>query len=961
MSPNVTVTRSEICGPDAERERERLAKILDEYLLGLERGEPVDPSELLARHPEMAERLRGYLSGLALFHQAASPSWPAAISGGPDLGAVLGDFRLLREIGRGGMGVVYEAVQISLGRRVAVKLLPFTGPINDKQIARFKHEAQAAAQIDHPNIVPVFAIGQERGIHYFAMQLIGGQSLSGLITEMRDEPPHGAQGTGNVSQAADTLDHVMAVARMGVQAAEALGAAHEIGVVHRDIKPSNLLLDDKGKVWITDFGVARCRTESCLTETGYVVGSMPYMSPEQAMGQSAMVDHRSDIYSLGITLYELATLRHPCEGAAHAETAIEFSRSEWRRPRCWNNSIPLDFESIILKAMSESRDDRYATSQEMATDLQRFLEGKPILARPPSLGSRLEKWARRHQRMVAAAATTLAVCMLGLVVGLVMIGTERNARNAALKTATENNLRADQNYQRAEAKFRQAHEVLNRFGVRVNQLLANNVPGAEKVRRELLADMLPYYREFAREAAHDPSLQADLALTYSKIGHLSEQIGSQADAEEAYRDARNIFEQLVRSHPKNLEHQRSLALCCNNLGQVLQAAGKTTAAHHELQRALEIQQELAKDQPATADVNAQLATTNSNLGLLSSQTGEKLKAAEYYQAAIRLQESFRQAAPLDEANLNSLAASYNNLSALFLPGRPAFAQKWVERALNLQLTLVRQYPTQRKYQSDLAVSYNNLGALHSRQDKFLEAELCFRDAITIQQRLVNISPLISSFRRELATSYNNLGMAQSNAMSLTEAAASFQSALEIQEELVNSHPRDVALLGGLGGIYNNLGMLLQQRQDLEGANAAYDKAIAAQRQAHYRAPRMAHIRESLSKHYYNQANVLRAMKRPAEAAEVTVARRELWLGDAAKLLKIADDLAEICREIPAGDIHQQYLQEARLTRHEAAKAGAKPRPSTRTRTVDVFYQDEPSVPSAESGESRPPSTKARVE
>ena len=200
----------------------------------------------------------------------------------------------------------------------------------------------------------------------------------------------------------------MAVARMGVQAAEALNAAHEIGVVHRDVKPSNLLLDEKGKVWVTDFGVARCKSGGSLTETGHVLGSMPYMSPEQALGQPALVDHRTDVYSLGVTLYELATLRHPCEGTPQAATAEQYGRSQWRQPRSWNSSIPVDFENIVLKAMAEARDERYATARELAEDLRRFLEGRPILARRPSLSTRLEKWARRHKRPVAAAMGVLA-------------------------------------------------------------------------------------------------------------------------------------------------------------------------------------------------------------------------------------------------------------------------------------------------------------------------------------------------------------------------------------------------------------------------------------------------------------------------------------------------------------------------------------------------------------------------
>ncbi|QDU27094.1 Serine/threonine-protein kinase PrkC [Anatilimnocola aggregata] len=937
---DVTNSQCEACGADSDGERERLAKILDEYLSGLERGEPVGPEELLARHPDVADRLRGYLSGLALFHNAvaAQPSLTSiAITGGVELGAALGDYRLVREIGRGGMGVVYEAVQISLGRRVAVKLLPFSATINEKQIARFKHEAQAAAQIDHPHIVPVFGVGQAHGIHYFAMQLIGGQSLGELIAEMREEP------AGSTPRTAETLDHVMAVARMGVQAAEALDAAHEIGVVHRDVKPSNLLLDERGKVWITDFGVARCKSGACLTETGYVVGSMPYMSPEQALGQPALVDHRTDVYSLGVTLYELATLRHPCEGSAQAETAVEYSRSQWRRPRCWNGSIPIDFENIVLKAMAENRDERYATAGELADDLQRFLDGKPIVARCPSLSSRVEKWARRHQRSVAATIGALALGMIGVVVSLVMIATERAEKDTAYRTATQNSLRAQQNYQRAEAKFRQAREVLDRFGARVNQMLANDLPGVEGMRRELLAEMLPYYREFAREAANDPSLQADLALTYSKIGFLSEQIGSQSDAERAYQDAKAILARLVQTKPANDEHQRSLALCCNNLGQVLQKRGAMAAAEQEMKRAFAIQTQLAEHSSLAAQVQPELATTMCNLGLLFSQAGDKRQAAEQFQTAITIQESIRKITPRDEANLNNLAASYNNLSSLYLPAQSAAAQRWIERSLAIQSALVREYPTRRSYQSDLALSYNNLGTVHSRLNRRSEAELCFRDAITIQERLVAIAPLVTAYRRDLATSFNNLGMAQTSSQSLSAAESSFDKALAIQKDLVEAHPQDLSLLSGLGGIYNNLGMVRQANRQWEAASAAFEQAIAAQRQAYERAPGIARFRDSLSKHYFNQAVVLRALQRPADAAAATLARRDLWPDDTKRLLRIADELTSIGNEFPAGDLRQRYLREAKLTRSTAIRVGGEQRPVARTGPFDVLFQDSAGV------------------
>ncbi|MCI0358263.1 MAG: protein kinase [Planctomycetaceae bacterium] len=950
MIHNLTTTlgaASGAGGGGTDAQRERLAMILDEYLLGLERGEPIEPEALLSRHPDVANQLHGYLSGLALFHQAVAnrpPQSAMIVSGGPGLGGSglggqLGDFQLVREIGRGGMGIVYEAVQVSLGRRVAVKVLPFAAAIDEKQITRFKNEAQAAAQIDHPHIVPVFAIGQEHGIHFFAMQLVGGQSLAGLLGELRDEDKEGANLSGATGRTGETHDHVMAVARMGVQAAEALDAAHEIGVVHRDVKPSNLLLDEKGKVWVTDFGVARCKSSACLTETGHVLGSLPYMSPEQASGQPALVDHRTDIYSLGVTLYELATLRHPGEGTGHAATTELDSRSKWRRPRFWNSSIPVDFENIVLKAMADARDERYATARELAEDLERFLDGQPILARRPSLCSRVEKWVWRHKRSVAAAMGVLAMAAVGIVASLVIIASERADKDAAYRAATANHARAEKNYERAEAKFQQAREVLDRFGARVNQLLANKLPGAEAVRQELLAEMLPYYRAFAREAADDPALQADLALTYSKIGYLSDQLGSQADAEQAYAEARAIHQRLAQAQPWRREHLRNVALCCNNLGQVLQKRGAMAAAREALDRAHAIQQQLASGSPPVSPYHADLAATESNLGLLFNQTDHQRQAAMRFRAAIRIQESIRQADPQNETNLINLATSYNNLSSVYLPAQPAVARQWVERALSLQLQLAKQHPHKRDYQSDLALSYNNLGAIHARLDRWSLAELCYRDAIAIQERLAAAAPLVTSYQRDLAVTFNNLGMSQTSAGSLGQAEVSFDKALAIQQDLVEAQPQNAGLLSGLGGIYYNLGIVQQQNRQMEAAVASFEKAIATQRRAYEQSPDIARFREALSKHYYNYAEALRALDRPVEAAEVVLMRRNLWPGDGGRLLRIAEELAATCRLIPSGDARKKYIDETTATLDAAMKAGLSKMPDLRSKPFDVLLAD----------------------
>ncbi len=451
-----------------------MARILDEYLVAIEQGRSISPEELLAQHPEDAAQLRGYLSGLNLFHAVAVS--PAQVLGGiapADIGVpaalqTIGDYRLAREIGRGGMGVVYEAWQVSLRRRVALKVLPFTSAHDAKQIGRFKNEAQAAAQVQHPNIVPVFAIGEENGVHYYVMQLIEGQSLTGLLSSLRTgghaasdatvpnnaltyNSHRGSKPVGSNSQpvrpgdtslpmrSSETLDHIRVVARMGIQAADALHAAHEYGIVHRDIKPSNLLLDDQGKLWVTDFGLARCRENQGLTQTGDVLGTMRYMSPEQALGRTALVDQRTDVYSLGLTMYELATLNHPADEFGEIQQLFDRNRPAIRPLQHWNRHIPHDFQTIVLKCIAEVPQERYNSAKELSADLERFMDGRPILASPPSVISRLGKWTKRHRGLVSAAAALLLVALVGLGINSRMISSERlAAKEHALLQAKDN-------------------------------------------------------------------------------------------------------------------------------------------------------------------------------------------------------------------------------------------------------------------------------------------------------------------------------------------------------------------------------------------------------------------------------------------------------------------------------------------------------------------------------------------
>lgn len=384
-----------------DEQQDRLTQLLDRYLSALEQGERLDEAALLAEHPDLREALKHYLQSLGQLQQLATagqgsgailPTPPLDIS----LSMRIGDFELIRQLGRGGMGIVYEAKQLSLSRRVALKLLPITSSLDARMIARFQHEARAAAALAHPNIVPVLMVGDDAGVHYYAMHLVEGLSLDEVIELVRAArvearrpsyvaSPEPLRSDGCLVPLATNLsDYIKQVLRIGLAAADALAAAHRAGVIHRDIKPSNLMVEPGGKTWITDFGLARLHDVSSLTQSGDLVGTLRYMSPEQARGTAGSIDHRTDIYSLGATLYELLTLHPAYSDYVGSQLLQQIASGPPVSIRKLCPEIPREVELVLCRAMAHQRDERYASASDFAADLARLIEGEPIPATLPA-------------------------------------------------------------------------------------------------------------------------------------------------------------------------------------------------------------------------------------------------------------------------------------------------------------------------------------------------------------------------------------------------------------------------------------------------------------------------------------------------------------------------------------------------------------------------------------------------
>ncbi len=488
----------------------RVLQAARDYLADLEAGRRPDRRAYEARHPGLAVAVAECLDGVELAHGLGAMRGPPAASQFATL--PLGDFQIVRELGRGGMGVVYEATQLSLGRRVALKVLPFAAALDAKQLQRFRTESHAAAQLHHANIVPVYAVGCERGTHYYAMQLIDGQPLDATLRDA--DPTASTQAPGSPTRPATSAErkatHGVA-ARVACQVAEALDYAHEAGVVHRDIKPGNLLLDGAGRVWVTDFGLAQLTAEAGgLTRTGDVFGTLRYMSPEQASGRRGEVDHRTDIYSLGATLYELLT-RRPIFPSTDRQVLLHQILHEEPVPlRTLDRHVPEELETIVLKATAKLPAERYATAGDFAADLRRYLDDRPILARRPTAVELARKWMRRHPAAVRAALAVSVAGTVGFGLSTAVVLREQGRTQAAYKEAEG---RAAE----AEARFQLARRSADEMIRLADDDLADD-PRSQPLRRKLLESALAYYQELIerrRDEAAPPT--EDLEATRARV------------------------------------------------------------------------------------------------------------------------------------------------------------------------------------------------------------------------------------------------------------------------------------------------------------------------------------------------------------------------------------------------------------------------------------------------------------
>ena len=829
--------------------------IAAEFVNRLREGEHPSVEEYAILYPDIAEDIRELLPAVVAMEELKLQREQVDKSRflkGPSSLTRLDDFLILDEIGRGGMGIVYEAEQESLGRRVAVKVLPRQFLLDDRKLERFDREAQTAARLHHTNIVPVFGVGEQDGYHYYVMQFIRGIGLDRVLLELRGEgDKSGHEGReGNMRQlaveAASALrqdkgrtpesqsdsgseirsgrSYWLSVARVGAQVADALSYAHSQGTLHRDIKPANLLLDGDGVIWVTDFGLAKAIEGSHLTHTGDVVGTLQYMAPEQFCGN---YDERSEIYCLGLTLYELLTLQPAFAGSNRSGLIQKVTQGNPVRPRRTRPDIPEDLETIILKAISREAKHRYQTAEDLHEDLHRYLEDLPILARRTNPAQRLTRWCRRNKALASAVFVAIFAVLTGTTIGWVFYVKESTKSLEAITAREQTKENLDHTLETLTAIF----DSLAGTNVYQPMILdtSNNyqeiiVPVASRKDTEVLGTILEFYDDISAQIESEDSA----ALAHRRIADLYLRLGQLEKAQDAY------LETIIRYRILGEEHYKvEIAACRNQLGQVhakLDLLDEARASHEHVLASLEMDAGLARDS------DFELARAHDLLGTWGPSTVEEdaprpgrgrrgrrqewtvpfgEERRNHHEKAQAILLRLLRGAPQDPAIRLAYARNCRNYSNLISTRNPQQSRRLRSQAIDFLKDLATQYGGVLQYRYELAESLAiepDPGDLDEAleicrelrdQDAFVPSytELMsrvliamseFPEAITLLEILVSEWPENRSYKSRLASAL--LNYTGSGNLEISERRSQVERAIEILDSITadlqdDEHPR----------------------------------------------------------------------------------------------------------------------------------------------------------------------------
>jgi tetratricopeptide (TPR) repeat protein len=540
-----------------------------------------------------------------------------------------------------------------------------------------------------------------------------------------------------------TREYCRTAAALGIQAAEALDHAHKLGIVHRDIKPANLLLGTQGHLWITDFGLARLQDDAGLTITGDMLGTLRYMSPEQALAKRGYLDHRTDIYSLGATLYELVTLRPAIDGQDRQEVLRKIAQDEPIPPRQLNPSIPREMETVLLKAMNKEPRSRYVTAQELADDLRRFLDHKPIKAMRPTVREKAVKWGRRHPSVIISALCILAALAAGLTVAAILIAGERDVAR------TQRHI--------AETRARQARAAVDTMYTRVAESWISKQPSLEPVQQEFLRAAAQFYETLSNEPGSDPQVRRETARAAYRVGRIETKLGRNTQAEIAYHRAVEIQRALTKEFPADFVAQQDLANSHQSLAYICEQFSRPEEGESLVNEALVLREELARTCPADRQVLRELAQNLTRVYVLHSDQGRYQEAKPFLLRSLKIRQELAALKPPELEDYIALANSYGNFSRwLMRTGELIQAEAPIRRSIEMCETLSFEYPAEPQCRYRLANVIDSLSILLWRMGRRTEAMPLVERAVKLSERVATESPDVPDFRHQVADMYDSM-------------------------------------------------------------------------------------------------------------------------------------------------------------------------------------------------------------
>jgi len=951
--------------------RDPVEVLATEFVERRRRGEHPSVAEYAEKYPQWSDQIRNLFPTMVTVER-----WKAqqeqAVDGRVSLGPArlerLGEFRILREIGRGGMGIVYEAEQESLKRHVAVKLLPRHSLLDEKQLRRFQREAQAAAGLHHTNIVPVFGVGQQDDYHYFVMQFIQGAGLDDVLTALRrltathpddaiaespsemdsnkaravetesiaraliegktadpqacvvssghhdasskpapqqidpnasipgtlfpadtevvsngtstaiekaaQAPPCGPDGkTSQTTVLHRRVQYWRNVARIGIQAAHAIQYAHSQGTLHRDIKPANLLLDGQGVIWIADFGLATALEDDAVTRTGDIVGTLRYMAPERFHAQ---VDARSDIYSLGLTLYELLTLQPAFADTDGNRMIHKIAHEEPTCPRKLNAEIPRDLETIVLKAIAREPAHRYQSAAEMAADLECYLDDRTISARQVGPMERLWRWSRRNRALAGLTAT--AALLLVLVAAVATAGYVQTKRaNIQMRDALDGEKRANiqmQNALEGESKQREKAEVTTDLALEAidrvfEQFASRRIVGSSEMTIEdsagdeievtvqpvlskesasLLEQMLEFYDRLAEQGGDDARFGERVAEANRRVADIHQRLGHCEEARTAYFRAIEQYTELKNQAHGETEYHTEIARIQNELGNVHRQLGDPEQAHAAFSQALSL---LESSMPGSASPRAryELARTYFFLGRRPPDAADSGPPHHHGgppppgpgRAGHRPGPG-REGHPPGRRERGAWMHPPRH-GPKPPPGDRPERKNQLDKAVSILEELVGEFPNVPDYPHLLACCYREMPPARPGRGRRLDSQSLDK-AIEILERLASQFPEVADYRFDLSESYAmpNVHGPMRDRQTEDTATTRLLKALAMSEELVAEHPHVPDYAACQVRIHLRIARLLRRSGKDADAEASFRRALDLQSSLVLRYPQASQYR-----------------------------------------------------------------------------------------------------------------------